>query len=71
MAYVYTKYEAATNAQREALKHASTKLDRQFNASNTGGIEAQSHQFNVDLDASAVAMLDALLAAGYTASTSA
>lgn len=66
MAYVYTKFEAATNAQREDLKHSANRLDRMFNASNTGGIEAQSHQFNVDLDAAAVTMLKALTAAGYT-----
>ena len=67
MATVATKFEAATNAQREALKHAVLHAANVFNKSQTGGIEAASHQYNIDVDAAATAALAALTAAGYTA----
>lgn len=67
MATVATVYEAATNAQREALKAAVLRAGIVFNKSQTGGIESTSHQFNLDVDAAAVAALTALTDAGYTA----
>ena len=63
-------YNAATDAQRETLKHTSIRLEKAVNSSRDGGIEADTRAPNTDVDAVGATVAAALSAMGISGNAS-